>query len=366
MKRKKVLIAINCMNIGGAPSVVFNHLKYLDRERFDPYLLMLYKSKPANFLSRIDFLPDDHIVQFSSWRRSPLDIVTWFKVFLFLRKEGFDAVMTHLFLANFVVRSAAICARTQKIFAFEHSQYSEKRPWQIFADRILARWTTAIVVAHEAIARFTAGQESIALEKFTIIPNPVSVRKPSPQEQQCIKERWGIDDSFFSFFVLWRFSEEKGQRYVLKAAQQLAQRTREFRVYIVGHGPLESTLRQEVERRGITDMCRIIRDPDHAQAGFFLTDVCIVPSVREGFSLVTAEALMSGMPVIASSLPTLQYIEEEHYGILFPVGNDHALAEIMYRCITNPGTIKYYQKHITSSRLLYEPQNIAAQVAELL
>ena len=41
-KKIKILFAINTMNIGGAPTVVYYQIKNLDKNRFDPFLLTLY------------------------------------------------------------------------------------------------------------------------------------------------------------------------------------------------------------------------------------------------------------------------------------------------------------------------------------
>ena len=65
MKKKiKVLFAINCMNIGGAPSVVYEQIKGIDKNKFDPYLLTLYPSKKANFFYKLDFLEKNKIRDF--------------------------------------------------------------------------------------------------------------------------------------------------------------------------------------------------------------------------------------------------------------------------------------------------------------
>jgi glycosyltransferase involved in cell wall biosynthesis len=70
----------------------------------------------------------------------------------------------------------------------------------------------------------------------------------------------------------------------------------------------------------------------HAAATIF---VC--PSLYEGFSLVTLEAMASGLPVIATRCGGPQeFVRHEKNGILIPTHNSQAIADAVMSLISNP------------------------------
>ena len=330
MIRKKILIAINCMNVGGAPSVVLEQLRGLNREHFDPWLLTLYPSKPANFLADAHrAIGAERVVEFSISHRSLFDVSTLLSIGRFIRRERFDAVVTHLFLANLIVRTLAIFARVPRIISFEHSRYEGKHLWQKIADWLLAARTDYIVVAHEEIARFTATQEHIPSSRFKVIPNPVSIPTPDDARIRDMKEKWGgVPDNRVVFLSIGRFSDEKGHLNLVQATAQAVAHEKRILVLIVGHGPRYEELARAVHSAGVENFCRIVNDPEHARYAYHLADVFVLPSLREGESIVTKEAMLAGLPVIASDLPTLHTLVDGA-GWLVPPGDIEALSTAM-------------------------------------
>lgn len=331
MTRKKVLIAINCMNVGGAPSVALAELEGLDSIRYEPWLLTLYPSKPANFMAEARAaVGTDHVREFSLRGRSPLDVPTLFRIWRFLREEDFDTVITHLFLANLVIRFLAVLAGVPRIIAFEHSRYEGKRSWQKMADRLLARSTDHIVVAHEEIASFTSAQEGIRRDRFAVIPNPILLPARDEQTVEALRRAWEIPEGVV-FLSVGRFSDEKGHLHLIRAAKQALADESRIVVLIVGHGPRKSLLEREAQASGIADRCLVVTDPARARYAYYAADVFVLPSLREGESMATREALIAGLPVIASDLPTLRTIINDSDGTLIPPGDEAALASALIR-----------------------------------
>jgi glycosyltransferase involved in cell wall biosynthesis len=332
MKKIKVLFVIDRMSIGGAPSVVMAYLRGIDRTRFEPWLMTLYGSKAANFLEEARVLiGPEQVVEFRLWRRSPLDIVTLWRIFRFLRRERFDAVVTHLFLGNLIGRVLAAFSGVPRIVAFEHSEYSGKHFWQILADRTLATSTYRVVVANERMRDFTVTQEGIPPEKFAVIPNPLP---PLPEKDEgllaSLRESWGIPGDGVIFVTIGRFSEEKGHEILIRAVALAAPRAPRIFVLILGHGALFARLKLLVAELGIENHCRVIEDPVRARNAYHLADAYVLPSLREGYSIGTAEAMIVGLPVIASDLPTVrEHIENGVSGLLVPPGDAPALADAL-------------------------------------
>lgn len=66
-------------------------------------------------------------------------------------------------------------------------------------------------------------------------------------------------------------------------------------------------------------------------------DVLLAPSVREGMSLAVLEAMGSGLPVVASDIPSMrEIIKDGDGGLLCPLGDVDAFAEALRRLATAP------------------------------
>lgn len=334
-RRLKVLFAINCLNIGGAPSVVVNQLKGLDKNKFEPYLLTLYPSKAANFLGEVNtFLPASQQRHFKLKNRSIFDLKTLWQIYRFLRQERFDIVYTHLFLTNLIVRALAVLAGVKTIVSFEHSTYFNKNRWQLMVDKILKHFTQAVVVSTETVADFTREQQKLSGEQVVIIPNPLSVPIPESVNIDNLRREFGINQNLITLVTIGRFSSEKGHSLLIEAIKQLTEVKAQF--LILGHGPLEKSLRQKVADLKLEEQVKIIVAPDRAKEFLYLAEALILPSLREGQGLVAYEALLAGVPVISADLPALkEIIIDGENGLLFEVGQVSALTAVLTKFLTN-------------------------------
>lgn len=363
MKKIKILFAINCMNIGGAPSVVFNQMKYLDRERFEPHLLTLYTSKPANFFSQMGFLPKEHQRHFHLRRRSIFDLPTLISIYRYLRAERFDVVYTHLFLANFLVRALAVLARVPTIIAFEHSTYFNKSAWQVAMDRLLARFTKFIVTSTQEVADFTAKMENIPHEKFRVVRNPVSIPDRKNVDLESLRERAGIKDGDGPIFLtVGRFSDEKGQQVLIEALARIKTKLGRARFLLVGHGPKEHELDGIIGHHGLREVVRLIHDPVRAREYYHIADWFILPSLREGQAIVVEEAMLAGLPVIASRLEGMGgIVKDKETGVLVKPGSIKELADALEFTVESPQEQKWMAKNVSSfaSSMLSPSERVA-------
>ncbi|XKT75423.1 MAG: glycosyltransferase [Patescibacteria group bacterium UBA2103] len=360
MKRKKILFAINCLNIGGAPAVLLSHLKLVDTKKYEPWVMTLYRGKQANYIHEVREMVGDRLIEFNLKNRSPFDIVTLCKIYFFLLRHRFSIVMTHLFLTNTLVRILSFFAGLKSVISFEHSLYFDKKSSHITLDRFLSFFTKTIVVAHPYIAEFTAKQERIPYKKFTVIPHPIEL----PKKDVSRVDAWDIPEDKKVLVCIGRFSDEKGQMVLLEALKKVDRSN--YVVLLIGHGSKESKLQSFIEKERLEDVARIVHDPVHAKQAYYIADGLIIPSYREGFSLVAAEGVTAGLPIIFSNIPTLSYIEDAGAGISFPAGDSLALASILEKFLDNPSLQNELMENNTKIQNSFAQNTIAKEFGELL
>ncbi len=366
-KKIKVLFAINCMNIGGAPAVVFNQMKELDKEKFDPYILTLYPSKKANFWSQMDFLDESRIKNFNLKNRSFFDFKTLFKIFNYLRKENFDVVYTHLFLPNLIIRFFAIILRTKVIVSFEHSFYYYKKRWHIVVEKILSFFTDKIITPSKEIAKFTSKQENISINRFFVIPNPISIPERKKIDTDMLRKKYRIPEDVFIVMTLGRFSSEKAQTYFIQVAEKFLGEYKNFYFLILGHGPLAEDLAKEIGDKGVGDRCRLIIEPEIAKEFLFIADLFVSTSIKEGHPIALMEAMMAGVPIVASDIDgNKSIIKDGVNGLLFKTKD----IEDMYKKILLLYKNKIFVEKLVLSAektvIEYSPKNNVIKFEKLL
>ena len=141
-----------------------------------------------------------------------------------------------------------------------------------------------------------------------------------------------------------RLVERKGVRYLIEAAQLLAQQL-PIKVDIVGSGPEGPALRELTNRLGLTDTV-IFHGQVPAQElhrHYARCDVFVLPAVidskgdTEGLGVVIIEALNYRKPVVASAVGGItDLVQNERTGLAVPPQDSPALAQALHRILTDP------------------------------
>jgi colanic acid/amylovoran biosynthesis glycosyltransferase len=169
--------------------------------------------------------------------------------------------------------------------------------------RPVLRSARFVIAASTALAEQA---ERLGAREVRVIPNGVDVprRVPAPEEPP---------------FALYagRLSPEKGILDLLEAADGLA-------LQIAGDGPL---------RERVPQALGMLPHKELLQA-YARASVVVVPSRREGFGVVCAEAMAHGRPVVATAVGgLLDLVEDGVTGLLVPPRDTTALREALTRLL---------------------------------
>ncbi|MDO9013951.1 MAG: selenoneine biosynthesis selenosugar synthase SenB [Polynucleobacter sp.] len=92
----------------------------------------------------------------------------------------------------------------------------------------------------------------------------------------------------------------------------------------------------------------------------------VISSRMEGGAHVVSEAIALGIPVIASDIPGNRGLLGEDYPAYYPVGDEAALATLLYRAENTPTFYASLQKHIEFRRELITPAREKRSIQELV
>jgi len=107
-------------------------------------------------------------------------------------------------------------------------------------------------------------------------------------------------------------------------------------------------------------------NPEQMAAFYPNLDILVLPSLNstESFGLVQIEAMMNGIPVVASDLPGVrQPVKIHNFGKIFPVGDSIALSSAIIDLLEHPIKGKINSLAIKKH---YSPNSIAANYENLV
>ncbi|WP_201530069.1 glycosyltransferase, partial [Psychrobacter frigidicola] len=88
--------------------------------------------------------------------------------------------------------------------------------------------------------------------------------------------------------------------FSLEIVEQLKKRKVDFKLYIIGQGPLEDQLKQQVQDKSLTDNIVFLGVRDDITELMASADYMIMPSLHEGFPVVLVESHSVGLTAIVS------------------------------------------------------------------
>ena len=152
----------------------------------------------------------------------------------------------------------------------------------------------AVVASGTSIAMLHGGPRPDAVN----IPNGVDVDRFCPGANSWRSEV-GIDDDALVVVHVARFYAVKNHASLLRAFASLTAQRPDARLVLVGSGPLEPTIRQEVEQLGLEEQVVFAGEVpyDAIPQVYQAADINVISSFSESFSFATLEGTATGLPV---------------------------------------------------------------------
>lgn len=139
----------------------------------------------------------------------------------------------------------------------------------------------------------------------------------------------GLPQSAFVIGNVGRLHPDKDQSTLLRGfARALPQLPEGTLLAILGEGRLEQQLKALAGSLGIAGQVRFLGQVPQARNAFTAFDVFALSSDHEPFGMVLLEAMVAGVPVIATDCGGAPEIVRGN-GSLFPLGDDAALAGLL-------------------------------------
>ena len=239
-----------------------------------------------------------------------------------VRAESPDLVHTHLVHADVYGGAAARLLGIPSVSTRHNDDRYLLGPFR-YVDRAFARPAKRLIAISDAVRRFLeqAGHDPAKLLtiRYGLDELPATASKPTPAEA-------GIPADAPLAVAVGRLIEQKDHATLLRAFALVHASLPEARLAILGGGPLEGETRRLVAELGLEDAVTL---PGRTDIRDWLerADVFVHSSRWEGFGIVLLEAMLAGLPVVATRVSAVpEVVADGETGLLVEPGDHVGLA----------------------------------------
>ncbi len=203
--------------------------------------------------------------------------------------------------------------------------------------RLKYRLPQGYVAVSTAVARILE-QAGVPSERIAVVHDGVD---PAPLLhprglREVTRHRLGLPADAPLVGAVGALVLHKGHRHLVEAMVGL-----EAHLVIAGEGPLRADLEAQIQRLGLQDRVLLVGRVEDVPALIEALDLFAHPSVEEGMGQAVVEAMLAGVPVVATSAGGLvDVVEDGISGVLVAPGRAGALTRAISAGLRGPGAAK--------------------------
>jgi glycosyltransferase involved in cell wall biosynthesis len=248
-----------------------------------------------------------------------------------LRADRPDLIHTHMAHADAYGSFAAHVTRTPFVSTRHNDDRYLLGPFR-YVDRTLMHGVRKIVAISDAVRDFHI-RSGLPAEKLVTIHYGLDEPPAAPSE--VTPEQVGIPAGVPLVLAIGRLIEQKDHATLLAAFARLREAHPDARLAILGWGPLKEATRDRVAALGLDGHVVI---PGRVEPRDWLAraDVFAHTSRWEGFGIVLLEAMLSGLPIVATAVSAVpEIVADGLTGYLVPAGDSAAVADRLTRLLAD-------------------------------
>ena len=319
----RIAFLIPTLGKGGAERVLLTLTRNLDTSRFEVYIFCLNKSgellvhaEPSITICNLD-CPRAYLAFFSIRKHikqyKPHILVSWL--------GNLNAILS--FFIPFLPTSTLYMCRESNIPTIFNKQYRFPSVFN-FLYRFMGRYQS-IICQTKAMATDLVKNFQVKEEKIHVIGNPVKISENIQQLPE--KDQHFLHPGDKVLLFVGRFSQEKGLDRLLSLIKIIKDG---YKLFLVGYGPYEKTIKSTIEEHKLDDRIRIVTDCNDPSAYYAKADCIVMTSYVEGMPNVLLEAFSWGCPaVVYKTLGGVQDIITNETGIYISPGSNMDIDGLM-------------------------------------
>jgi glycosyltransferase involved in cell wall biosynthesis len=329
----RVLQCIETISSGGVEQTRLTLAKYLPKDRFEIKITCSYASGPiaeALQAEGVELIP-------LGTMKHPFDLRIHKKAQSILRDFKPHIMHGGVFEGNSLTALSGTLMRVPVRILEETSDpqnRSGKASWLL---RQFSKMVDKVTAISPNVERYLLETARIERRKVELISNGV----PSPsivslQEKAVFRREIGIDQESVVVGFVGRFFNDHKRMTDLLDAISLVNEER-IVLLMVGDGRDRILVEEKIDQLGVSNRVKLVGYQSNTSRYYSVMDIFCIPSAREGFGLVAAEAMLHRLPVIASRVGGLMdVVVDQQTGFLVPPLDPATMAHRLRQLLDDP------------------------------
>ena len=234
-----------------------------------------------------------------------------------------------------VVNTTAVTVESYDVGALRKVAY-------LFFDRFSERYVDHFIVVSEALRRTLINTHKILPDKVINIYNGIELNEYRPNgkgvgsQKSEVRREFGLTKNIPVIGAIGRMVWPKGFEYLIRSIHEIAKNYPKVKVLLVGDGSLKRNLEGLTERLDLKDRIFFTGFRSDIKNILSAVDLLVVPSLLEGFPMITLEAMAMAKPIVAANIDGItEQITDGVDGILVPPKDPADLAKAVIRVLND-------------------------------
>ena len=260
---------------------------------------------------------------------------------------------------EFNVAALAALVGGVRLVVWSHAR--DVSPWSrglsVVQRKMLGRKLRWAAVSAEA-AGVLSDAGIVDSDEVTIVPNPIDPAEVCGEERRVeTPPRIGYLGSDATY---------KGFRMLPDVVARISDVEARWLLFTNERSSDNAEIWQQLRRLGETNLLEFRGKQSDVRAIYAECDLVFVPSLDESFGRVVAEAMMNGIPVVASDLPPLRrLIGDDEAGLLFEPCNVGAAVDALSRLAREPELRRELGEVGRSRAEVFDPRSVVGTLEGL-
>ncbi|NQT50001.1 glycosyltransferase family 4 protein [Candidatus Kuenenbacteria bacterium] len=234
-------------------------------------------------------------------------------IYKIIKQGNYDVVHTQTAKAGFIGRVAAklnkvpLIIHTAHAWPFHPFLSKPLKFYYLFLEKFCAKLCDNIIVDTKTVRDYGLQNKVTKTTKIKQIYMGIDTEKFHPLEQtekQKLRNDLNISQDKIVIGSISRLVEDKGIEILIACAEKLKDKDNVLFLHL-GEGPLRSQFKKQIKTAGVEHMFKLLGYKNDVLPFYNIFDIYCLPTKREGFGVVFAEALACEVPVIASDIAPL-------------------------------------------------------------
>lgn len=203
-----------------------------------------------------------------------------------------------------------------------------------------------------------ANQTRLHGKKIDVIPNAVSSEELiTNQERLKIRQEIMNSDRGILLISAGRFSVSKNFGDLIRAFELIHNDFPESRLVLAGDGKTMRSMQDLAANLHLTEFIKFLGQRNDVPRLLAASDLFLSSSIEEGMPLVILEALVAGLPVVATEVGDIPRLITDDFGILVPPRQPPKIADAVIELLKD----RPRMNRLGENSRIYAKQNIASK-----